>query len=334
MTSKLIFLTNPIHPLVHAEMETFARVLVAKSIRDEDLIAGAREASIVVVRTPIPTALYEQAPNLLGVIRHGAGVDMIPIPEATARGIAVANAPGTNAVTVAEFAVGQMLSLAHRSAAANQRMRATGWASARGLADDGIELAGKKVGLVGLGAIGQAVAKMCHFGFGMSVCGYRPSGRASLDFIEVTSLEQVLAQADFVVLACPLNDSTKGLISRVLLGKMKASAYLINVARGAVVDQQALVEALTEKRLAGAALDVFIKQPLPTDSPLYGMENVLLSPHMAGVTDDSLRAMGSSVARQARQILSGQLPDHLVNHEAASQVQQQLNRQLQKLSNS
>ena len=180
MTSKLIFLTNPIHPLVHAEMETFARVSVAKSTREDDLIAGAREASIVVVRTPIPAALYDQAPNLLGVIRHGAGVDMIPIPEATARGIAVANAPGTNAVTVAEFAVGQMLSLAHRSAAANQRMRASGWASARALADDGIELAGKKVGLVGLGAIGQAVAKMCHFGFGMSVSGYRPSGRASL----------------------------------------------------------------------------------------------------------------------------------------------------------
>jgi D-3-phosphoglycerate dehydrogenase len=327
MTSKLIFLTNPIHPLVHAEMETFARVSVAKSTRDEDLIAGAREASIVVVRTPIPAALYDQAPNLLGVIRHGAGVDMIPIPEATERGIAVANAPGTNAVTVAEFAVGQMLSLAHRSAAANQRMRASGWASARTLADQGIELAGKKVGLVGLGAIGQAVAKMCHFGFGMSVCGYRPSSRASLDFIEVTSLEQVLAQADFVVLACPLNESTKGLISRALLGKMKTSAYLINVARGAVVDQQALIEALTEKRLAGAALDVFTQQPLPTDSPLYAMENVLLSPHMAGVTDDSLRAMGSSVARQARQILGGQLPDHLVNHESASQVQQHLARQ-------
>ncbi len=330
MTSKLIFLTNPIHPSVHAEMETFARVSVATSIRDEDLIAGAREASIVVVRTPIPAALYDQAPNLLGVIRHGAGVDMIPIEDATARGIAVANAPGTNAVTVAEFAVGQMLSLAHRSAAANQRMRATGWASARILADQGLELAGKKVGLVGLGAIGQAVAKMCHFGFGMSVCGYRPSGRASLDFIEVTSLEQVLMQADFVVLACPLNDSTKGLISRVLLGKMKASAYLINVARGAVVDQQALVEALSEKRLAGAALDVFTQQPLPTDSPLYGMENVLLSPHMAGVTDDSLRAMGSSVARQARQILNGHLPEHLVNHEAAGQLQQHLDRQLSK----
>ncbi len=328
MTSKLIFLTNPIHPLVHAEMETFARVSVSPSIRDEDLIAGAREASIVVVRTPIPAALYDQAPNLLGVIRHGAGVDMIPIPEATERGIAVANAPGTNAVTVAEFAVGQMLALAHRSAAANQRMRATGWASARVLADQGLELAGKKVGLVGLGAIGQAVAKMCHFGFGMSVCGYRPSGRASLDFVEVTSLELVLSQSDFVVLACPLNASTKGLISRELLGKMKPSSYLINVARGAVVDQQALVEALAEKRLAGAALDVFTEQPLPTASPLYGMENVLLSPHMAGVTDDSLKAMGRSVARQARQILSGQLPEHLVNHEAATQLQQPLERRL------
>ena len=330
MTRKLIFLTNPVHPLVHAEMQTFAQVSVAASTRDEDLIAGAREASIVVVRTPIPTALFDQAPNLLGVIRHGAGVDMIPIDVATKHGVAVANAPGTNAVTVAEFAVGQMLSLAHKNAIVNQRMRTGGWTNARPLADQGIELSGKKVGLVGLGAIGQAVAKMCHFGFGMSVCGYRPSGQASLDFIEVTSLEQVFAQSDFVVLACPLNDSTKGLVSRSLLAKLKTTAYLINVARGAVVDQPALVDALREQRLAGAALDVFVQQPLPLDSALYGMENVLLSPHMAGVTDDSLRAMGRSVANQARQILSGQLPEHLVNREAARKVQQRLDSQLRK----
>ena len=330
MTNKLIFLTNPIHPTVQADMETFARVSIAASTRDEDLIAGAREAAIIVVRAPIPAALFKQAPNLLGVIRHGAGVDMIPIDVATAHQVAVANAPGTNAVTVAEFAVGQMLSLAHKSAVVNQRMRAGGWASARPLADQGLELAGKRVGLVGLGAIGQAVAKMCHHGFGMSVSGYRPSGRASLDFIEVSSLDEVFAQADFIVLACPLNETTKGMISRSLLARMKKSAYLINVARGAVVDQEALIEALAAGRLAGAALDVFAQQPLPLVSPLYAMENVLLSPHMAGVTDDSLRAMGSSVVRQARQWLSGQLPEHLVNREAAPQLLQHLERQLRK----
>ena len=330
MTSKLIFLTNSIHPQVQAELETFAHVLVASSTRDEDLLAGAREASIVVVRSPIPAALFAQSPHLLGVIRHGAGVDMIPLQAATEHDVAVANAPGTNAVTVAEFAVGQMLSLAHKSAVVNQRMRAGGWASARPLADQGVELAGKRVGLVGLGAIGQAVAKMCHFGFGMQVCGYRPSGRASLDFIEVTSLERVFAQSDFIVLACPLNETTTGLISADLLRHCKPESYLINVARGAVVDQQALVQALSQGRLAGAALDVFVQQPLPLDSPLYGMENVLLSPHMAGVTDDSLRAMGSSVARQARQILNGQLPEHLVNREAAANVQQRLTRMTQR----
>ena len=330
MTSKLIFLTNPIHAQVQAELETFAHVLVASSTRDEDLLAGAREASIVVVRSPIPAALFAQSPHLLGVIRHGAGVDMIPLQAATEHDVAVANAPGTNAVTVAEFALGQMLALAHKSAVVNQRMRAGGWASARPLADQGVELAGKRVGLVGLGAIGQAVAKMCHFGFGMQVCGYRPSGLASLDFIEVTSLERVFAQSDFIVLACPLNETTTGLISADLLRRCRPKSYLINVARGAVVDQQALVQALSQGRLAGAALDVFVQQPLPLDSPLYGMENVLLSPHMAGVTDDSLRAMGSSVARQARQILNGQLPEHLVNREAAANVQQRLTRMTQR----
>jgi len=255
---------------------------------------------------------------------------MIPLDVATAHHIAVANAPGTNAVTVAEFAVGQMLSLAHNSAVANQRMRASGWASARSLADRGFELSGKRLGIIGLGAIGQALANMCHVGFGMTVCGYRPSGRASLDFIELKTLEQVCEESDFLVLACPLNESTKGLLSRALLSRLKPSAYLINVARGGVVDQDALVECLSRGKLAGAALDVFVQQPLPSDSPLYGMENVLLSPHMAGVTDDSLRAMGRSVARQARQILQGQLPEHLVNREASARCQAHLDHQLRK----
>jgi D-3-phosphoglycerate dehydrogenase len=245
---------------------------------------------------------------------------MIPIDVATRHGIAVANAPGANARTVAEFAVGQMLALAHKSAAINMRMRAGGWGQARSLADEGLDLAGKRVGLVGVGAIGQAVAKMCHHGFGMKVKGYRPSGRPALDIIENVGLEQVFTESDFVVLACPLNDQTRGLVSRSMLERMHPGAYLINVARGAVVDQDALVEVLVAKKIAGAALDVFTVQPLPASSPLYELEHVLLSPHMAGITDDSLRAVGASVAAQVKQLLTGALPEHLVNRQHASEI--------------
>jgi D-3-phosphoglycerate dehydrogenase len=320
MSKNTVFLTNPIHPAIHAELESVAHVTVSRSTSDADLIAGAQSASLIVVRHPLPSALFEHSKKLIGVIRHGAGVDMIPIDVATRHGIAVANAPGANARTVAEFAVGQMLALAHKSAAINMRMRAGGWGQARSLADEGLDLAGKRVGLVGVGAIGQAVAKMCHYGFGMKVKGYRPSGRPALDIIENVGLEQVFTESDFVVLACPLNDQTRGLVSRSMLERMHPGAYLINVARGAVVDQDALVEVLVAKKIAGAALDVFTVQPLPASSPLYGLEHVLLSPHMAGITDDSLRAVGASVAAQVKQLLTGALPEHLVNRQHASEI--------------
>jgi len=208
------------------------------------------------------------------------------------------------------------------------RMRTEGWGPARALADQGFDLAGKRVGLVGVGAIGQAVANICHFGFGMQVIGYRPSGRQALDIIENASLERVLTDSDFVVLACPLNDQTRGLVSRRLLDLMQPSACLINVARGAVVDQDALVEALISNKIAGAALDVFTHQPLPASSPLYRLEHVLLSPHMAGITEDSLRAVGASVAAQVKQLLRGELPKHLVNHQQTAEILMRLRRLL------
>lgn len=324
MTKKIVFLTNPIHPEMQAELETVAQVLVARSTRDQDLIEGAEKASVIVVRHPLPSALFERANQLMGVVRHGAGVDMIPIDVATQHHIAVANAPGANARTVAEFTVGQMLSLAHKSAAINTRMRTQGWGKARALADEGFDLAGKRVGLVGVGAIGQAIAKMCHAGFGMQIMGYKPSGRSAMEIIENVSLERVFAESDFVVVACPLNEQTRGLVNRSLLGSMKPSAHLINIARGAVVDQEALVEILVSKKIAGAALDVFTTQPLPESSALVELEHVLLSPHMAGITNDSMLAVGASVARQVKQLLKGQLPEHLVNRQVSTQIQTRL----------
>ena len=330
MSKKVVFLTNPIHPAIQAELETVAQVKVSPSTAAQDLIDGAESASVIVVRHPLPPELFARAEQLVGVIRHGAGVDMIPIDVATQYDVAVANAPGANARTVAEFAVGQMLALAHKSAAIHVRMRTQGWAHARSMADQGIDLAGRRVGLVGVGAIGQAVAKMCHHGFGMQVAGYRPSGIPSSDIIENVSLEDIFTESDFVVVACPLNDQTRGLIGRSLLASMKPTACLINVARGAVIDEDALVDVLVSKQIAGAALDVFTHQPLSESSPLYQLEHVLLSPHMAGITEDSLRAVGASVALQVKQLLKGELPEHLVNHHQAQAIVQRLTRLMPK----
>jgi D-3-phosphoglycerate dehydrogenase len=144
------------------------------------------------------------------------------------------------------------------------------------------------------------------------------------DHVEPATLEDLFARADVVVLACPLNESTRGLVGAALLGRMKAGAFLVNVARGPVVDEAALIAALTDGPLAGAALDVFAQQPLPAASPLLAMPHVILSAHLAGLTDDAMRRMGDGAVDQALQLLRGELPRHLVNPEAEAAIRARL----------
>jgi D-3-phosphoglycerate dehydrogenase len=139
-------------------------------------------------------------------------------------------------------------------------------------------------------------------------------------FVRPVGVDELFASADVVVLCCPLTQATRGLVDARRLALMKPGAFLVNVSRGAVVDEPALIEALVAGRLGGAALDVFATQPLPADSPLLQLPNVIVSSHLAGITRDSMRRMGESVARQALQLLAGELPTHFVNHEARPQV--------------
>ncbi|MGE4369844.1 MAG: NAD(P)-dependent oxidoreductase [Burkholderiaceae bacterium] len=320
----LVLLTDAIHPQVHAHLEQFATVRVAPDTRPDTLIQAAREAQVIVVRSPLPPALFDTADALRGVIRHGAGVDMIPIDAASARAVAVANAPGANAQSVAEYAVGQMISLAHRLTQIDKALRASSWPEARALSVHAREITGRTVGLVGTGAIGQAVGRICHFGFGMKVLGYSPSGRTLPDYIQPATLDALFAGSDFVVLACPLNDQTRGLVNSALLHLMKTDAGLINVARGAVIQHADLIQALADGRIAGAALDVFPEQPLDPESALFTFPNVILSPHLAGITDESLQRMGDVVAGQVIQLLHGELPTHLVNTAVREPVRRRL----------
>jgi D-3-phosphoglycerate dehydrogenase len=272
------------------------------------------------VRAPLPDDVFVHGPHLVGAVRHGAGVDMITVEAATAAGVAVANVPGVNARTVAEYVIGQMLQASRRLAGIDSTLRAQGWSAARRLSDDAFELAGRTVGLLGVGAIGGELARMCHFGLRMRVLGHRPSARPIPEFVQPVSVDELFAAADVAVLCCPLNDATRGMVDARLLGRMKPGALLVNVSRGAVVDEAALIAALGEGRIGGAALDVFAVQPLPPDSPLLQLPNVIVSTHLAGITRDSMKRMGESVARQTLQLLEGRLPTHFVNHEAREQV--------------
>ncbi|MGH8810745.1 MAG: NAD(P)-dependent oxidoreductase, partial [Advenella sp.] len=193
----------------------------------------------------------------------------------------------------------------------------------RVLSDGAVELRGKTVGIIGVGAIGQALAHICHYGFGMSVIGYRRDPSKMPDYIRAVTSDDVFRVADFVVLACPLTAETKGMANQRTLGLMKQGASIINVARGAVINQADLVEALAQQNI-GAALDVFELQPLPDDSPLRTMPNVILSSHIAGITLESMRRISQLAVNQTLDLLAGKLPTPLVNPEVTQRAMERM----------
>lgn len=319
-----ILLTQAIHPLAQACLAELGEVVVARDTAPDTLRVCAVGCEVVVVRAQLPDDIFAAAASLVGAVRHGAGVDMIPIAEATAHGVLVANVPGVNANAVAEHVLRSMLQLARHSAPMTLRLRerSAGWANARALADAGRELAGRSVGLVGFGHVGHAIARRCVAGFGMTVLAHTRSPLAPGELhARRVPLAELLAQCDFVVLACPLTDETRGLIGAPQLALMKRGACLVNVARGPVVNDAALIEALRSGRLGGAALDVFDAIPLLDDHPYWSMEQVLLTPHVAGITDDSMRAIGQGVTVAVAQLLRGEAPLNCINPQAVPAFQ-------------
>lgn len=314
-----ILLTQTIHPLAQTRLAALGEVVVAADTAPDTLRRGALGCDVVMVRAQLPGDIFDAAPSLIGAVRHGAGVDMIPIEAATAHGVLVANVPGVNANAVAEHVLRSMLQLARGSGAVSAELsaaRSAGWARARALADRGFELRGRTVGVVGFGHVGQAVARACTLGLGMQALATTRSPLPHEAAARQVSLRELLAASDFVVLACPLTDATRGLVGAAQLALMRPGAFLINVARGPVVNEMALIDALAAGRIAGAALDVFDVQPLPATHPFWHMPQVLVTPHIAGLTEDSMVAMGTQAALAVEHLLRGKAPPHCINPEA------------------
>lgn len=315
MPDPVVLATNPIHPDGEAVLAGHAEIVVAPDTSDETLRRLARQAAGIIVRAKLPDDIVDHAPDLKALVRHGVGLDFIPVEAATARGVAVANLPGSNTNAVAEFAIAALLSLRRPHARFDAKLRSEGWDAARHEALATREVGSDVLGIVGVGAIGSRIAAIAHHGFGMRVIGAsRRTGHLPAE-VEERQVDDVFAEADAVVLSCALTDATRGLVNERRLRLMKHDAVLINVARGAVVDRDALIEALQQGRIAGAALDVFDRQPLPPDDALLRCPNLLLSPHVAAITSTSMRAMSIGAAEEMLRILQGQPPRHLVNPE-------------------
>ncbi|NAZ27140.1 MAG: 3-phosphoglycerate dehydrogenase [Thermogladius sp.] len=260
--------------------------------------------AIIVRSKPRVTRRVIAAADALRVIaRAGVGLDNIDVEAAEKKGIKVINAPESVTQAVAELAVGLMLAVARKIAFSDRKMRSGEWVKHEAV---GLELKGKTLGIVGFGRIGKAVARICYHGFGMKIV-YTDQIRdpeAEREFnAEHVDLETLLRRADIVSLHVPLTPETKHMINEDRLRLMKKTAILINTSRGAVVDTNALVKALREGWIAGAGLDVYEEEPLPKDSPLLGLENVVLTPHIGASSVEAQEKAGLEVAQKIIELL-------------------------------
>lgn len=269
------------------------------------------DALLVRSAVQVDAALLESADKLRVIGRAGVGVDNIELEPATRKGIAVMNTPGANAVAVAEQTIGLMLSMARFLPKANEQMHAGKWEK-KSL--QGTELRGKTLGIVGLGKIGLEVAKRAR-AFGMEIIAHDPFVSATLakeSGIRLASLDEVYAASDYLSLHVGLTPQTQNMINAESLKQMKKGVRLVNCARGELIDEAALISALQEGQVAAAALDVFIKEPLK-DSPLQKMDNVILTPHIAGSTNEAQEAVGHQIALQVKEYLKHGVIQNAVN---------------------
>jgi D-3-phosphoglycerate dehydrogenase / 2-oxoglutarate reductase len=260
--------------------------------------------------------LLRRAPNLLIVSSNGAGYDPVDVEACNAAGVVVVNQSGGNAHSVAEHALGMLLTLSKRILEADRALRREQVHNRNALM--GTEVQGKTIGIVGLGNVGRRIAELCKGLLGMTVLAYDPylsaAEMAARGGAKV-ELDELLRRSDYVSISCPLTKESRGMIGAREFALMQKHAYFITTARGFIHDESALLEALRNKSIAGAGLDVWAKEPPPPDHPLLQFDNVLASPHTAGVTKEARANMGRIAAEQLLDALDGKRPPRIINPE-------------------
>jgi D-3-phosphoglycerate dehydrogenase len=274
--------------------------------READVLACVDDDTVAIIAglEPITKAVIDSAPALKVVAKHGIGVDNIDLNAAKERGVRVVNAPGTNSEAVADLAIGFMFALARRIPDASARLRAGEFPRMIGKS-----VWGATLGIIGMGMIGKAVARRGR-GLNMPTLAYDPffdQAFADANGVRKATLDEVLRNADFVTIHLPYMEQTKNLIGKDELAKMKSTAYLINTARGGIVDEKALYDTLYNHKIAGAAIDVFSKEP-PVGSPLLSLLNTITTPHMGAYTEEALQLTSEFVAKVVLEVLNGNKP--------------------------
>ncbi|MCG2622388.1 phosphoglycerate dehydrogenase [Arthrobacter sp. I2-34] len=277
------------------------------------LLSAIADVDAILVRsaTKVDAEAIAAAKRLKVIARAGVGLDNVDIKAATQAGVMVVNAPTSNIVSAAELTVGHILSLARNIPAANSALKNGEWKRSK---YTGTELYEKKVGIIGLGRIGALIAARLQ-AFETQILAYDPyvtSARAAQLNVKLVSLDELLEQSDFITIHMPKTPETVGMIGNEAFDKMKDTAYVVNVARGGLIDEDALYSALKEGKIAGAAIDVFVKEP-STDLPIFGFDNVVVTPHLGASTDEAQEKAGISVAKSVRLALAGELVPDAVN---------------------
>jgi D-3-phosphoglycerate dehydrogenase len=318
MSRFTVLVTDYAWPSLEREREILADVdadvLVAQPGGEDELVTLAALADAILTNwRRIPAAALDAAPGCVIVSRYGIGVDNIPVERATELGILVANVPGFCVDEVSDHALALLLACARRIDLLAGSVRRGAWSvePARGLR----RLRGRTLGLVGFGAIARSLAQKAS-AIGLEVIAYTPRLDAATlpaGVERAPTLDELLARSDFVSLHAPATSETRRLIGERELGLMKPDAYLINTSRGALVDEAALARAVTEQRIAGAALDVLAVEPPPEDNPLLGLDGVLVTPHAAFYSEEAVAELQTRAARNVAAALSGRLPEAIVN---------------------
>jgi len=323
-----VLLVEHIHPAGEDLLAQKAQLVYPQPQNAAGILAAIGNCAALVVRnTRITRQIMQAAPKLLVIGRHGVGYDTIDIVAASDLRIPVVYTPAANTESVAEITVGFIIGLGRKIILAHTAMQSeelfsdsatlSVMAQRRGLVN--FDLAGKTLGVIGVGRIGSFVSKKMIAAFDMKVLGYDPyvdaKTLAGYGVQKVDRLEEMLPRCDFVTVHCPGGAETRHMINARALALMKPEAYLINTARGTVVDETALVQALQRKQIAGAAIDVYDPEPPRPGNPLLHMENVIVTPHFCAMTAESLYNMGTSVAQGVLDVLEGKRPQYLVNPE-------------------